>query len=58
MYRNSTGLLPAGGDYVEYRLYDTPGSEPRLVIDKSNPAGNSWYTADHYQHFVQFYLLA
>lgn len=57
-YRNETGLLPAGGDYREYRLYSRRGSSERLVIDRNNPEGNSWYTNDHYQpgSFVQFYL--
>ena len=50
------GLLPAGGDYREYRLYSYPGSVERLVIDRSNPEGNSWFTNDHYTTFVQFYL--
>jgi ribonuclease len=50
------GLLPAGGDYREYRLYGTPHSAERLVIDRTNPEGNSWFTGDHYASFVQFYL--
>jgi hypothetical protein len=59
-YRNSDGQLAAGGSYFEYRLYSTPGSMERLVIDKDNPAGNTWFTATHYSlgSFVQFYLLA
>lgn len=55
-YSNNTGRLPAGGDYREYRLHSTPGSAERLVIDRDNPEGNSWFTHDHYQTFVQFYL--
>lgn len=55
-YRNENGLLPAGGDYREYRLYSSPGSSERLVIDRNSPEGNSWFTNDHYASFVQFYL--
>lgn len=55
-FEDKFGLLPAGGDYLEYRLYPTPGSTERLVIDRSNPGGNSWFTPDHYASFVQFYL--
>ncbi len=55
-YGNDTGKLPAGGDYREYRLYSTPGSSERLVIDRANPEGNSWFTNDHYTTFIQFYL--
>jgi hypothetical protein len=55
-YRDDFGQLPAGGDYREYRLYRTPGSEERLVIDRNNPEGNSWFTENHYIDFVQFYL--
>jgi hypothetical protein len=40
-YRNEKGLLPAGGDYREYRLYSSRGSAERLVIDRNNPEGNS-----------------
>jgi len=55
-YRDDFGKLRPGGDYREYRLYRTPGSSERLVIDRSNPEGNSWFTEDHYDNFVQFYL--
>jgi hypothetical protein len=55
-YENNTGLLPSGGDYLEYRLYQTPGSSERLVIDRNNPEGNSWFTNIHYKKFTQFYL--
>jgi guanyl-specific ribonuclease Sa len=55
-FEDKFGLLPAGGDYLEYRLYQLPGSPERLVIDRSNPDGNSWFTGDHYASFVQFYL--
>jgi hypothetical protein len=54
-FRDEFGLLP-GGDYREYRLYGNPGSAERLVIDRNNPEGNSWFTNDHYASFIQFYL--
>lgn len=56
-YRNDTGLLPAGGAYSEYDIYPRSGPRggERLVIDRNNPEGNSWFTADHYVSFVQFY---
>jgi guanyl-specific ribonuclease Sa len=59
VYGNTNGLLPPpSGQYREYRLYTTPGSAQRLVIDDANPGGNSWFTPDHYATFAQFYLLA
>jgi guanyl-specific ribonuclease Sa len=57
-YLNTNGKLPPG-DYREYDIYPAPaggGRGPkRLVMDKNDPVGNSWYTADHYVGFVSFY---
>ncbi len=59
VYENTTGLLPAGGNYREYDIYKVkPRASERLVIDIDNPEGNSWFTPDHYDSFVQFYLEA
>ncbi|WP_420807881.1 ribonuclease domain-containing protein [Amycolatopsis antarctica] len=60
-YGNTDGQLPAGGDYITYDIYvTTPRSDQRIVIDKNNPSGNSWYTHDHYEpgSFYQFFLVA
>jgi hypothetical protein len=60
-YQNSTGLLPAGGAYLEYDIYP-PGPNgrlsQRLVVDRNNTPGNSWFSPDHYDSFSQFYTLA
>ena len=57
-YNNETGLLPPGGDYLEYRIYTTPGSAERLVFDRKRSApDNAWFSGDHYASFQQFYLL-
>ena len=60
-YQNSTGLLPAGGAYLEYDIYP-PGPNgrlsQRLVVDRNNTQGNSWFSPDHYGSFSQFYILA
>lgn len=55
-YRNETGKLPAGGDYLEYRIYTTPGSSERLVLDR-NDSGSAWFTPDHYTTFMKFWLI-
>ena len=62
VYRNGTGELPAGGDYREFDIYPrnaTGRTAERLVIDVGNPAGNSWYTPQHFApgSFVQFYVV-
>jgi hypothetical protein len=51
VYRNTNGLLPPGGDYLEYRIYTTPGSAERIVIDRNTD--DAWFTGDHYASFEE-----
>ena len=50
-FRNTDGKLPPGGDYLEYRIYTTPGSAERIVIDKNT--NDAWFTGDHYETFQE-----
>lgn len=48
-YHNTNGLLPPNGNYLEYRIYTTPGSAERIVIDRNTD--DVWFTGDHYASF-------
>ena len=50
-YRNTNGLLPPEGDYLEYRIYTAPGSAERIVIDRKT--NDAWFTGDHYASFEE-----
>lgn len=51
VFRNTNGKLPPGGDYLEYRIYSTPGSAERIVIDRNT--NDAWFTGDHYATFEE-----
>jgi guanyl-specific ribonuclease Sa len=51
VYRNTTNKLPPGGDYLEYRIYKTPASAERIVIDRNT--NDTWFTGDHYVSFQE-----
>ncbi len=54
LFRNDKKKLPADGDYREYTV-NTPGASNRgtrrILVDQNS--GNTYYTDDHYENFIQ-----
>jgi RHS repeat-associated protein len=55
-FKNNEGLLPEGGNYVEYDVDPKPTdgtsrNAERIVVDENT--GQAWYTDDHYQSFIE-----